>query len=31
LEAESLLQQARRLSDLIEFMIHDRSGTKGWV
>jgi Lon protease-like protein len=30
LEADSLHQQARRLSDLIEFMIHDQSGTKGW-
>ncbi|HEV2174859.1 MAG TPA: LON peptidase substrate-binding domain-containing protein [Nitrospira sp.] len=30
LEADSLHQQARRLSDLIEFMMHDRSGVKGW-
>jgi Lon protease-like protein len=30
LEADSLHQQARRLSDLIEFMIHDQSGAKGW-
>lgn len=30
LEAESLQQQARRLNDLIEFMIHDRPGAKGW-
>jgi Lon protease-like protein len=30
LEADSLHQQARRLSDLIEFMMHDRSGAKGW-
>ncbi len=30
LEAESLQQQARRLSDLIEFMMHDRPGAKGW-
>ena len=30
LEADSLHQQARRLSDLIEFMIHDRPGAKGW-
>ena len=30
LEADSLQQQARRLSDLIEFMMHDRSGAKGW-
>ena len=29
LEADSLHQQARRLSDLIEFMIHDRSGCEG--
>ena len=30
LEADSLHQQARRLSDLIEFMMHDQSGAKGW-
>jgi len=30
LEADSLQQQARRLSDIIEFMIHDQSGQKGW-
>lgn len=30
LESESLHQQTRRLSDLIEFMMHDRSGAKGW-
>jgi Lon protease-like protein len=30
LEADSFHQQARRLSDLIEFMMHDRSGTRGW-
>lgn len=30
LEAESLHQQARRLSDLIEFMMQDQSGAKGW-
>lgn len=30
LEAESLHQQARRLIDLIEFMMHDQSGAKGW-
>jgi Lon protease-like protein len=30
LEADSLHQQARRLSDLIGFMMHDRSGAKGW-
>jgi Lon protease-like protein len=30
LEADSLHQQARRLSDLIEFMMHDRFGAKGW-
>ncbi len=30
LEAESLHQQACRLSDLIEFMMHDQSGAKGW-
>ena len=29
LEADSLHQQARRLSDLIEFMMHDGSGAKG--
>lgn len=30
LEADSLQQQARRLSDVIEFMMHDQSGGKGW-
>jgi len=30
LETDSLHQQARRLSDLIEFMMHDQSGAKGW-
>ncbi len=30
LEADSLQQQARRLSDLIQFKIHERDGTKGW-
>ncbi len=30
LEADSLHQQARRLSDLIEFMMQDQSGAKGW-
>jgi uncharacterized protein len=30
LEADSLHQQARRLSDIIEFMMHDQSGAKGW-
>ena len=30
LEADSLHQQARRLSDLIEFMMHDQHGAKGW-
>jgi hypothetical protein len=30
LEAESLRQQARRLSDLIQFMVHDHHGAKGW-
>ena len=29
LEADSLYQHARRLSDLIEFMMHDQSGAKG--
>jgi Lon protease-like protein len=29
LEADSLHQQARRLTDLIEFMLHDQSGAKG--
>lgn len=29
LEADSLHQQARRLTDLIEFMMHDQSGAKG--
>jgi len=30
LEANSLQQQARRLSDLIQFKIHERDGAKGW-
>lgn len=30
LEADSLHQQARRLSDLIEFMVYDQHGAKGW-
>jgi Lon protease-like protein len=30
LEALSLHQQARRLSDLIQFMMHDHHGAKGW-
>lgn len=30
LEADSLLQQARRLSDLIQFKVHEREGLKGW-
>jgi Lon protease-like protein len=30
LEAESLHQQARRLSDLIQFLMHDHHGAKGW-
>ena len=30
LEADSLHQQARRLNNLIEFMMHDQSGAKGW-
>ena len=30
LEADSLYQHARRLSDLIELMMHDQSGAKGW-
>lgn len=30
LEAETLHQQARRLGDLIQFMLHDRRGAKGW-
>jgi len=30
LEAESLHQQARRLSDLIQFQTHDHHGAKGW-
>ncbi|MDA2910872.1 LON peptidase substrate-binding domain-containing protein [Nitrospiraceae bacterium AH_259_D15_M11_P09] len=30
LEAESLLQQARRLSDLIRFKIHEWEGARGW-
>jgi len=30
LEANGLQQQARRLSDLIQFKIHERDGAKGW-
>ncbi|HEU4685755.1 MAG TPA: LON peptidase substrate-binding domain-containing protein [Nitrospira sp.] len=30
LEAENLHQQARRLCDLIQFLIHDHHGAKGW-
>ncbi len=30
LEADSLHQQARRLNDLLQFMMHDRQGSKGW-
>jgi uncharacterized protein len=30
LEADSLQQQARRLNDLLQFMMHDRQGSKGW-
>ncbi len=30
LESDSLLQQARRLSDLIQFKICERDGAKGW-
>ena len=30
LEAESLQQQARRLGDLLQFMMHDPHGAKGW-
>ena len=30
LEAESLHQQARRLSDLIQFLLHDHHDAKGW-
>ncbi len=30
LEAESLRQQARRLSDLVQFLVHDHRGAKGW-
>jgi hypothetical protein len=30
LEALSLQQQARRLSDLIQFLMHDHHGAKGW-
>ncbi|HEV2174991.1 MAG TPA: LON peptidase substrate-binding domain-containing protein [Nitrospira sp.] len=30
LEANSLHQQARRLSDLIQFLMHDHHGAKGW-
>lgn len=30
LEADGLRQRARRLNDLIQFMLHDRHGAKGW-
>ena len=30
LEAEGLHQRARRLNDLIQFMLHDQHGAKGW-
>lgn len=30
LEADGLLQRARRLSDLIQFMLHDHHGARGW-
>ncbi len=30
LEAESIYQQARRLSDLLQFKRHEREGTRGW-
>lgn len=30
LEADGLLQRVRRLNDLIQFMLHDRHGSKGW-
>jgi Lon protease-like protein len=30
LEANDLQQRARRLTDLIQFMLHDRQGAKGW-
>ncbi|HEY7532349.1 MAG TPA: LON peptidase substrate-binding domain-containing protein, partial [Nitrospiraceae bacterium] len=30
LEAENLQQQARRLGDLLQFMVHDRHEAKGW-
>jgi len=30
LEAEGLHQRARRLNDLIQFMIHNQHGAKGW-
>jgi Lon protease-like protein len=30
LEAEGLRQRARRLNDLIQFMLHDRHGARGW-
>ena len=30
LEADSLHQQAGRLSDLIQFLMHDHHGAKGW-
>ncbi len=30
LEAEELHQRARRLNDLVQFMLHEHHGIKGW-
>jgi len=30
LEADGLRQRARRLNDLVQFMLHDRHGVQGW-
>jgi hypothetical protein len=30
LEADGLHQRARRLNDLVQFMLHVPHGTKGW-
>jgi uncharacterized protein len=30
LEAEGLHQRARRLNDLVQFMLHEHHGIKGW-
>ena len=31
LEADTLMQQARRLNDLVQFKLYERDGPKGWT